>query len=118
VGQVRFVSSGWVQLKENNMRKLMRICFAVALLTFGVASAQDTGNHNNMMKAEDSENEVQITGTISDTGKTFVSESDHKNWTITNPEAAKGHEGHRVVLRANVHADKNEVHVVSVKMAK
>ena len=86
------------------MRKLMRICFAVALLTFGVASAQDTGNHNNMMKAEDSENEVQITGTISDTGKTFVSESDHKNWTITNPEAVKGHEGHRVVLRANVHA--------------
>ena len=42
MGQVRFVSSGWVQLKENNMRKLMRICFAVALLTFGVASAQDT----------------------------------------------------------------------------
>jgi len=51
------------------MRKLMRICFAVALLTFGVASAQDTGNHNNMMKAEDSENEVQITGTISDTAR-------------------------------------------------
>ena len=90
---------------------LVTICFAVALLTLGVASAQDTTNH-------DSKNEVQVTGTISETGKTFVSESDSKSWTIINPDAVKGHEGHHVILTANVDADKNEIRVVSLKMAK
>ena len=96
---------------------LVTICFAVALLTLGVASAQDTTNHDNM-KAEDSKNEVQVTGTISETGKTFVSESDSKSWTIINPDAVKGHEGHHVISTANVDADKNEIRVVSLKMAK
>jgi hypothetical protein len=30
----------------------------------------------------------------------------------------KGHEGHRVTLNAHVNADKTEVHVMSLKMAK
>jgi hypothetical protein len=33
------------------------------------------------------------------------------------PEAVKGHEGHHVTLKAHVYADKNEVHVMSLKMA-
>jgi hypothetical protein len=96
---------------------LIAVCFAVALLTFGVASAQKTMNHDNM-KAEDSKNEVQVPGTISETGKTFVSERDGKSWTIINPDAVKGHEGHHVILTANFDADKNEVRAVSLKMAK
>ena len=48
----------------------------------------------------------------------FVSDKDGKSWTINNPDAVKGHEGHHVTLQAHVDADKNEVHVVSLKMAK
>jgi hypothetical protein len=48
----------------------------------------------------------------------FVSDKDGKSWTISNPAAVKGHEGHHVILQAQVDADKNEVHVVSLKMAK
>jgi len=96
------------------MKKLMAICFAVALLTFGVASAQDTMNHDNM-KA-DASKAVDVKGKISDDGKAFVSDSDSKSWTITNPDAVKGHEGHHVTLKAHVDADKNEVHVMSLKM--
>jgi hypothetical protein len=51
-------------------------------------------------------------------GKTFTSDKDNKTWTIQNPEAVKGHEGHHVVLNAHVYPDKNEVHVMSLKMAK
>jgi hypothetical protein len=47
-----------------------------------------------------------------------VSDKDGKSWTISNPDAVKGHEGHHVTLQAHVDADKNEVHVVSLKMAK
>jgi hypothetical protein len=99
------------------MRKLMTICFAVALLTFGVASAQ-YGTQNDNTKPDAAQKAVQITGKVSDDGKTFVSDKDSKSWTITNPDAVKGHEGHHVTLKAHVDADKNEVHVMSLKMAK
>ncbi|HKM85462.1 MAG TPA: hypothetical protein VJW96_04595 [Terriglobales bacterium] len=102
--------------EENNMKKLMALCFAVAILTYGVAVAQDTMSHDTM-KA-DSSKAVDVKGKISDDGKTFVSDKDSKSWTIVNPEAVKGHEGHHVILNAHVYADKNQVHVMSLKMAK
>ena len=99
------------------MKKLMTICFVLALLTFGVASAQDNMQNDNM-KADASKKTVQVTGKISGDGMTFVSDKDSKSWTINNPDAVKGHEGHHVTLTAHVNADKGEVHVVSLKMAK
>jgi hypothetical protein len=100
------------------MKKLMTISFVLALLMSAVALAQygsqqpDTGKSGTSMKA------VSITGTISDDGKMFVSDEDGKSWTISNPDAVKGHEGHHVILQAQVNADKGEVHVMSLKMAK
>jgi hypothetical protein len=100
------------------MKKLMIISFAMTLLMSVVALAQygaqqpDTGKSGTSMKA------VSITGTISDDGKMFVSDKDGKSWTISNPDAVKGHEGHHVILQAQVNADKGEVHVMSLKMAK
>jgi hypothetical protein len=98
------------------MRKLMKIFFALSLLMSVVAVAQDTMKQDNM-KADTSAKAVKVTGKISDDGKTFVSDKDSKSWTISNPDAVKGHEGHHVTLTAHVYADKNEVHVVSLKMA-
>jgi uncharacterized lipoprotein YajG len=103
-------------LRRKNMKKLMTICFALAL-TFGVAAAQDSMQNDNM-KADASKKAVQVTGKVSDDGKTFVSDKDSKSWTISNPDAVKGHEGHHVTLTAHVYADKNEVHVMSLKMAR
>ena len=106
------------------MRKVMAICIALSILTFGVAvaAAQDTMSHDTMnhdnMKADASKKAVKVEGKISDDGKMFMSDKDNKNWTIVNPDAVKGHEGHHVVLTAHVYADKNEVHVMSLKMAK
>jgi hypothetical protein len=99
------------------MKMLMTICFALALLTFGVASAQDN-MHNDNMKSDASMKAVHVTGKVSGDGKMFVSDQDSKNWTINNPEAVKGHEGHHVTLTAQCDTDKNEVHVMSLKMAK
>ena len=100
------------------MKKLMIFSFALALLMSAVAVAQygaqqpDTSKSNTAMKA------ASVTGKISEDGKMFVSDKDGKSWTISNPEAVKGHEGHHVTLQAHVDADKNEVQVVSLKMAK
>ena len=65
---------------------------------------------------------ITVMGTVSQDGKTLVSDSDHKTWTISNPSAIKGHEGHHVRLTASrlaAHADPrgtDELQVISVKM--
>jgi hypothetical protein len=98
------------------MRKLMTIVFALSLLTSVSLMAQATAPQDTM-KSDTSTKAAHITGKISDDGKTFVSDSDGKSWTISNPDAVKGHEGHHVTLKAQVSPDKNEVNVVSLKMA-
>jgi pentapeptide MXKDX repeat protein len=99
------------------MKKLIAICFVLSLLIVGVASAQDTMN-NDSMKADTAKKTMDVKGKISDDGTTFVSDKDSKSWTIVNPDAVKGHEGHHVVLTAHVYPDKMQVHVMSLKMAK
>ena len=59
----------------------------------------------------------RLKGKIGDDGKTFTSDKDGKSWTIENPEAVKGHEGHDVKVRAHVDAANNSIHVMSIKMA-
>jgi len=104
------------------MKKLMLICFALALVMSLLAVAQEATKPDEMkqdtMKAEKaSAKAVSLTGKISADGKTFV-DKDNKSWTVSNPEALKGHEGHEVKLKVHEDAAKNEIHVVSVKMAK
>jgi hypothetical protein len=98
------------------MKKLITVFFALSLLMCGVTVAQ-YGTKQDDMKADASAKAVKVTGKISDDGKTFVGDKDSKSWTIQNPDAIKGHEGHHVTLSAHVYADKGEVHVVSLKMA-
>jgi hypothetical protein len=104
------------------MKKLILISFALALVTSLLALAQETAKPGEMkhdtMKAEKASTKaVSLSGKIGADGKTFV-DKDNKSWTVTNPEALKGHEGHEVTLKAHVDAAKNEIHVVSVKMGK
>ncbi len=98
------------------MRKLITIVFALSLLTTLSLVAQDSTKQDSM-KSDTSAKAASLSGKISDDGKTFVSDKDGKSWTISNPDAVKGHEGHHVTLKARVSADKNEVDVVSLKMA-
>lgn len=104
------------------MKKLMSVFFALALLMSLLALAQEATKPGEMkqepMKAEKaSAKAVSLSGKISDDGKTFV-DKDNKSWTVSNPEALKGHEGHEVTLKAHVDEAKNEIHVTSVKMGK
>lgn len=94
------------------MRKLMTMLFALSFLMSISLIAQDT-----MKPDASSAKASHITGKISDDGKAFVSDKDGKSWTISNPDAVKGHEGHHVILKAHVSADGNSVDVVSLKMA-
>ena len=100
------------------MKKLMIISFALALLMSAVAIAQYGAQPPDNSKSGTTGITVSITGKISADGTTVVSDKDSKSWAISNPDAVKGHEGHHVTLQAQVDADKNELHVVGLKMAK
>jgi hypothetical protein len=101
------------------MKKLMTMLFAFTLLMSLGLAAQDTTktDDNNNMKSDASGKAASITGKVSDDGKSFVSDKDGKSYTIDNPDAIKGHEGHHVTLKAHVSGDKTSVNVVSLKMA-
>jgi hypothetical protein len=113
-----FRETSAVLKKEVPMKKLMFISFALAICL--LALAQDTTKAA-QAKQETAKSEKAPTkavmGKVSADAKTFV-DKDNKSWTVTNPEALKGHEGHEVTLKAHVDAAKNEIHVVSVKMGK
>jgi hypothetical protein len=105
------------QKEENDMKKLLAVCFALSLLLCTAGVAQDAMKQDNNMQADSGPKAVNIKGKISDDGKMFVTDKDGKSWKIVNPDAVKGHEGHHVILNAHVYADKGEVHVMSLKMA-
>ena len=100
------------------MKKLMVLAIALSLAIGVTAFAQDT------MKADDSKTAAaplkNIKGTVKADGDkvTFVSDKDSKAWDVQNPETLKDHVGHHVSVSAHVYADKNSIHVMSVKMLK
>jgi hypothetical protein len=109
--------------KEVKMKKLMLVVFMLGLCLSVMAVAQDTTQPGAMKqepaKAEKASTKaVTLSGKISADGRTFVSDKDNKTWTVSNPEALKGHEGHEVTLKAHEDEAKNEIHVTSVKMGK
>ena len=57
-----------------------------------------------------------LMGKISDDGMSLT-DKDGKSWTIDNPDAVKGHEGHEVTLRGHIDTAANTIHVTSLKMA-
>jgi len=104
------------------MKKVLVLVLAIAVMALGsVALAQDMSQGSGQMdKAAPAAPLKNIKGTVKSEGDkvTFVSDKDMKSWDVMNPEALKGHEGHHVQVSAHVYADKNAIHVMSVKMLK
>jgi hypothetical protein len=103
------------------MKKLM-ICVLALTCVMGITAfaQQDTMAPAATDKAAASAPLMNLKGTIKADGDkySFVNDKDSKSWDVMNPEALKGHEGHHVQLSAHVYADKNAIHVMSVKMLK
>lgn len=62
---------------------------------------------------------MTLKGTVKSEGdKVMFIDKDGKSWNVMNPEELKEHDGHKVQLSAHVYADKDAIHVMSVKMLK
>jgi hypothetical protein len=102
------------------MKKILVLVLGLAVLFSVAAFAQDMGQNAGTTDKAAAAPLKNLKGTIKADGDklTFVADSDQKAWDVVNPEALKGHEGHHVQLSAHVYADKNSIHVMSVKMLK
>ncbi len=105
------------------MKKLMVCLLAITFAMSLTAFAQQ--DNNNMAQTQTDQMApkaplMTLKGTVKTEGdKTvFVSDKDGKSWDVMNPEELKGHDGHHVQLSAHVYADKNSIHIMSVKMLK
>ncbi len=103
---------------------LLALVFAMSLTAFAQQEASASQDNNMSQNHADQTSAkaplMTLKGTVKADGDkyTFVNDKDGKSWDVMNPEELKGHEGHHVQLSAHVYADKNAIHVMSVKMVK
>lgn len=104
------------------MKKLMIFVLTMAFATSLTAFAQQDNNNMSQTQTDSGAKAPLMTlkGTVKAEGDKvmFVNDKDGKSWDVMNPEELKAHDGHHVQLSAHVYADKNAIHVMSVKMLK
>src|SRR5690349_8892359 len=101
------------------MKKLWVLSLSIFLALPVIALAQYSGSQgNDSSMKQGAAKSASVKGTISQDGKSVVSDTDGKSWTIANPDAVKGHEGHHVELKGSTDASTGEIQVTSVKMLK
>jgi hypothetical protein len=96
---------------------LLAVTFAMSLTAFAQRDNMSPTQSDQMAPKAPL---MTLKGTVKMEGDkyTFVNDKDGKSWDVMNPEELKGHEGHHVQLSAHVYADKNSIHIMSVKMMK
>jgi hypothetical protein len=103
------------------MKKLM-VCLLAVSFAISLTAVAQQDNMGQMAPADSAAKAPLMTlkGTVKMEGdKTvFVNDKDGKSWDVMNPDKLKGHEGHHVQLSAHVYADKDSIHVMSIKMLK
>lgn len=109
------------------MKKLLIPALAACLMCSVAAFAQGTTEQDHMSKDDSMSKSTMapaplktLKGTVKADGDkiTFVNDADQKSWDVMNPEKLKAHIGHHVQLSAHVYADKDTIHVMTVKMLK
>jgi hypothetical protein len=103
------------------MKKWSFVLLSVALFMPGDAAAQHSSKAAEAKPTRSKDplvarKAVSISGQINMDGKTLVSE-DNDIWSVTNPHVLAGHEGQLVSVKCQVYPDKNEIRVLSVKVA-
>jgi hypothetical protein len=102
------------------MKTLFMVALALAVILSMTALAQYSSKEPAQKDQAAQALLKSIDGTVKIDGDkiTFVADKDQKSWAVENPEALKGHEGHRVQVKAHVDADKGSIHIMEVKMLK
>ena len=114
------------------MKRVLTLLFAflltasLSLLAQEPASKDQSGSSDKkVQKAEKKEAKaaekgktMSLTGWVKDQdGKTvFENDKDKQAWTISNPDAVKGHEGHHVKVKAKLNESDHSMNVEKLTM--
>jgi hypothetical protein len=99
---------------------LIAACLSLPVVALAQSQYPSQGGQQGATGQEGSAHgkKAAVKGTISEDGKSIVSDTDGKSWTIANPDAVKGHEGHHVQIMGTADATTGQIEVASVKMLK
>ena len=95
------------------MRASMATTIVTVLLLSGAAVAQGKSESREFTPGT-SAKALMVSGRVSNDGKTFLTDVD-SDWTVSNPEILKGHEGNQITVKCYVDTERNTIHVLSVK---
>jgi hypothetical protein len=113
------------------MKKLMMICFGIALALPMLAQSQDNSQQQSQPQqqttqpssqtsqpsqggATDASGNTQMSGAVSKDGKTFTNSQNSRTYKVDNPDTLKGHEGDNVGILVHVDPDTNTIHIVQL----
>ena|SRR5215469_1413447 len=99
---------------------MLAACLSLPVIALAQSQYPSQGGQQGATGQENSaaHKRASVKGTISEDGKSIVSDTDGKSWTIANPDAVKGHEGHHVQIMGTADASTGQIEVASVKMLK
>ncbi|MGO9086328.1 MAG: hypothetical protein ACLQBK_13965 [Candidatus Sulfotelmatobacter sp.] len=91
--------------------------FAAMLLLSGASFAQEKASSPTSDSATTaSAKPLLVAGQVSNDRKILMTDIDSE-WSVSNPEALRGHEGRRVMVKCYVDTERNKIQILSVKNA-
>lgn len=100
------------------MKVVLSLCALTLFVSLGGWAQTTKSTTKSSTATSASAKAMNMTGTVSSNGKTFVADKTKKSWTIDNPDAVKADEGHRVTLNAVENSANDTLHVNSAKTMK
>jgi hypothetical protein len=107
------------------MKILVSILLALTLSLVAFSQAPDQpspqgsqaspGSQGQVAPPADSGKNKNMSGTVSQDGKTFKNDADSKSYKIDNPEALKGKENQHLAIVVAVYPDTNTVHIIKLE---
>jgi hypothetical protein len=73
------------------------------------------GNQGQAGSQADSGKTKNMSGTVSQDGKTFKNDADNKSYKVDNPDALKGKENQHLAIVVAVYPDTNTVHIIKLE---
>ena len=112
------------------MSMLLGLALSVAVMaqSQGSSSQSDQSNQNNQATqgtqgsqgsadstGSTSQNQEKMSGKVSKDAKSITSDQDNKSYSVSNPDALKGHEGQHVAVVVGVDPSTNTIHIIQLE---
>lgn len=96
------------------MKRLMIVCMAAVQLMSAWSFAQENADKTQPHAQSSPAKTLLVYGRVSNDGKKLLTDLDSE-WTVSNFETLRGHEGSLVRVRCYVDSDRNRIQIIAIK---